>query len=87
MVTLSAFADEISADLGEQLAVLKQHNIKYMELRSVWNKNVKDFTDSEVETINGAEEAGIGVSAIGSPLGKSGLTMTLSSTLRSPPGL
>ena len=74
MVTLSAFADEISADLGEQLAVLKQHNIKYMELRSVWNKNVKDFTDSEVETIKQAlKEAGIGVSAIGSPLGKIGI--------------
>lgn len=74
MVTLSAFADEISADLAEQLTVLKQHNIKYMELRSVWNKNVKDFTDSEVETIKRElAAAGIGVSAIGSPLGKIGI--------------
>lgn len=74
MMTLSAFADEISKDLIEQLDVLIEQKIKYLELRSVWEKNVKDFTDEEVETIaNELKKRGIGVSAIGSPLGKIGI--------------
>ena len=74
MMTLSAFADEISKELTEQLDVLQEHGIKYLELRSVWGKNVKDLTDLEVEAI-GQElgKRGIGVSAIGSPLGKIGI--------------
>ncbi len=74
MVTLSAFADEISADLSEQLSVLAEHGIRHLELRSVWDKNVKDLSDSEVETVRQAlDKAGVGVSAIGSPLGKIGI--------------
>jgi 3-dehydroshikimate dehydratase len=74
MFTLSAFADEISHDLTEQLDVLAEHGIKYLELRSMWGKNVKDLTDEEVETIKKAlTDRGIGVSAIGSPLGKIGI--------------
>jgi hypothetical protein len=36
MIRLSAFADEISGDLNEQIAVLQAEHIQYINLRSVW---------------------------------------------------
>jgi len=74
MITLSAFADEISSDLQEQISVLLSHDIHYLELRGVWGKNVLDLTDDELDTVKGElDKAGIGVSAIGSPIGKVGI--------------
>jgi 3-dehydroshikimate dehydratase len=71
MIRLSAFADEISPDLDEQVAVLRREGIRYMDLRSVWNINVLDLTDDHVSKIRETLDAqGIGVAAIGSPLGK-----------------
>src|SRR5712691_7115376 len=71
MIRLSAFADEISADLDEQVAVLLSENIHFLELRGAWNTNVLDLTDQQVATIKQVlHEHGIGVSAIGSPIGK-----------------
>jgi len=71
MIRLSAFADEISSDLDEQVAVLRSENIHYLDLRGVWNTNVLDLTDTEVATIKETLHAqGMGVAAIGSPIGK-----------------
>ena len=71
MFTLSAFTDEISPELEEQLDALQSQGLRYLELRSVWAKNVLDFTDEEVRRIRTELDArGIGVSAIGSPIGK-----------------
>ena len=49
MWTLTGFADEISPELEEQLEILAQESMGYMELRSVWNTNVLDLTDDELE--------------------------------------
>ena len=71
MIRLSAFADEISADLDEQIAVLRGENIHFLELRGVWGTNVLDLSDREVADVRRAlDAASIGVSAIGSPIGK-----------------
>ena len=71
MIRLSAFADEISADLDEQIAVLTGENIRFLELRGVWGVNVLDLSDQQVAEVKRAlDRAGIGVSAIGSPIGK-----------------
>ena len=71
MIRLSAFADEISPALDEQIAVLHSESVHYIELRSVWNTNVLDLSDEQVTHIKHALfEHGIGVSAIGSPIGK-----------------
>ncbi len=71
MIHLSAFADEISPDLDEQIAVLHEQDIRLVELRSVWDTNVLDLTDAQVtRIIQRFGEEGIGVSALGSPLGK-----------------
>ena len=71
MWTLTGFADEISPDLEEQLETLAQESIGYMELRSVWNTNVLDLTDDELNRVKSSTaQRGIRISSIGSPIGK-----------------
>ena len=71
MWTLTGFADEISPELDEQVNTLAEESISYMELRSVWNTNVLDLTDKELRKVkSAAAERGIGISSIGSPIGK-----------------
>lgn len=71
MFTLSGFADEISENLDVQLDVLEELGIRYLEFRGVWGKNVLALDDKEIERVKEALDArGIGVSAIGSPIGK-----------------
>jgi sugar phosphate isomerase/epimerase len=70
-VILSGFADEISPDPGEQLAVLTAEDIRHLELRSAWSTNVADLGDAELARFAVAlSNAGVRVSAIGSPIGK-----------------
>jgi sugar phosphate isomerase/epimerase len=72
--TLSAFGDEINDDLTEQLRVLGELKIDYLELRGVWGKNVLHLSDDEVEQVRSlCAEQGMLISAIGSPIGKSPL--------------
>ncbi|HEY1620486.1 MAG TPA: sugar phosphate isomerase/epimerase family protein [Streptosporangiaceae bacterium] len=69
--TLTGFADEISADPGEQLATLAAESITHLELRSAWGVNVADLSDAQVAEFRRAlDDAGVTVSAIGSPIGK-----------------
>jgi sugar phosphate isomerase/epimerase len=69
--TLTGFADEISPELDEQLDTLTEESIGYMELRSVWNTNVLDLTDEDLGRVKSATaERGMGISSIGSPIGK-----------------
>ena len=71
MVKLSGFADEIAADAKEQIATLKETGVQYLELRGVGGKGVLDLSPEEVAAFKGQlDEAGIGVSSIGSPIGK-----------------
>ena len=71
MYTLSCFADEISPRLDEQLDVMERLNVRYMSLRSVGDVNVLNLSDAQVRSISRALKArGMGVSSIGSPIGK-----------------
>jgi sugar phosphate isomerase/epimerase len=71
MIRISAFADEISPDLAEQIAGLREAGIRYLDLRSVAHVNVLDLTDDQVASIAGTlSDAGITVATIGSPIGK-----------------
>ena len=75
MWTLSAFADEISPDLDQQLEALAGESIRHLEFRRLWNKNVLDLSDAELDTVKGAlARAGVTVSSIGSPIGKIPIT-------------
>jgi len=71
MYRISCFADEISPHLDEQLDVMERLNVRYLSLRSLENVNVLDLTDGQLREIAGALRArGMGVSSIGSPVGK-----------------
>jgi sugar phosphate isomerase/epimerase len=71
MIRLSAFADEISPDLEEQISVLHDEGIRWVELRAAWDTNVLELSDEQLALIKERfGEEGIGVSVIGSPLGK-----------------
>lgn len=71
MFKISCFADEISADLDVQIEVVKRNNIKHIELRSVWDKNILDLSWNELDIVKDKlEKNGINVSSIGSPIGK-----------------
>jgi sugar phosphate isomerase/epimerase len=70
-VTLSGFADEISADPAQQFAVLAAESITHLELRSAWSVNVADFSGVQLGAFRMfSRDAGVRVSAIGSPIGK-----------------
>lgn len=71
MLKLSAFADEISPDLDEQIRVCKEIGVTHIELRGVNKINVLDFDAAlrrEIKTK--LDAAGLGVISIGSPIGK-----------------
>jgi sugar phosphate isomerase/epimerase len=71
MFTLSAFADEISPDPQEQVDVLKACGVRHVELRSVHKTNVLDLTDLQIREFKALlDRHGMGLSAVGSPVGK-----------------
>ena len=69
--TLTGFADEIAVDLEGQIESFKSLGIGYMEIRMVDGVNITEHTLDEARAIKRRlDAAGIGVSAIGSPIGK-----------------
>ncbi len=71
MIHLSAFADEISQSPTEQIAVLAEHKIKYIEFRAIHGTNVLDLSDAQHAEFRDLLQASqFGLSAIGSPIGK-----------------
>lgn len=72
--TLSAFADEASPEFDRQIAALHRKHIPLMEIRGVDGKSILDLTDEELDVVEKKLAAGnIGISAIGSPIGKIGI--------------
>lgn len=68
---LSAFADEASPDLDEQLRVLREEGISLIELRGVDGKNCSQLTLEEADAVKAKlDAAGVKLSALGSPYGK-----------------
>ncbi len=68
---LSAFADEIDADLGVQFDHLVAEGITLIDLRSAFGKNVMQLSDTEVlEVRRLAEAAGLGFNCVASPINK-----------------
>src|SRR3954469_16341258 len=73
--TLSAFGDEIAADLGEQLSVMEREGVPALEFRGAWGQNILDLSDDDVRKAKQMlDERGMHVSAVGSPIGKVGIT-------------
>ena len=75
MIRLSAFADEISRDPVEQIDVLERLGVRHIEFRSVHGVNVLDLSDAQhAEFRDLLHRRGVGLSAIGSPIGKIKIT-------------
>lgn len=74
-IVISGFADEINPMLDEQLKVVKELGMEYISLRSADGKSIAQFTEEEVENdlLPRLRAAGVGVSSIGSPVGKVGV--------------
>jgi 3-dehydroshikimate dehydratase len=71
MLKLSAFADEIGPELDDQIRVCKENAVTHFELRGVYGKNVMDFDPAlRAEIKSKLDTNGLGVVAIGSPIGK-----------------
>lgn len=74
-IKLSAFADEYSSAFQEQIQILKQEGIKYLEIRNVDGENVASITLEKAKEIKARlDENNLKVSSIGSPLGKIDIT-------------
>jgi sugar phosphate isomerase/epimerase len=83
MIRLSALADEIAPDLDTQIAALREVGIGWLELRGVWDTNVLDLSDAQVAQVGRAlGAAGLRVSAIASPIGKTPISAPLADDRR-----
>lgn len=72
---LSSFADEASPMLEEQFDACRRHGLQYIEVRGVDKRNMADYSVEEAkEVARRFHDAGIGVSALGSPFGKIDIT-------------
>ena len=81
---LSAFADEASPMLDEQIKALQEEGISLIELRGVDGKNVSGLTIEEAQAVKiKLDAAGIRLSALGSPYGKASLGQTFDEHLAS----
>jgi sugar phosphate isomerase/epimerase len=72
---LSALSDEINADLGVALDVMRTEGLTEIEVRTVAGKNVLDLSDAEAQRAAAQiRDAGFTVSGLASPIGKSPIT-------------
>lgn len=72
---ISGFADEIHKDLDTQTEVLKSLGQRFIELRSADGINIADMTTEKAQEVKARlDAAGIAVSALGTPIGKIGIT-------------
>lgn len=71
---ISGFADEIAQELDVQIEAVSRLGIQYIEMRGVDGNNLIYHPDAKVKDIKQKlEDAGIKLSALGSPLGKIGI--------------
>lgn len=74
-ILISGFADEISSDFDAQLKTVTTLGMKYISLRSADGTGIADYSPEEVreKLLPRLTAAGVGVSSIGSPIGKVGI--------------
>jgi len=69
---ISGFSDEISSDFDTQLEVVSKLGMHYISLRGIDGKNIGDFSVEDVKenVLPRLQKWNVGVSSIGSPIGK-----------------
>lgn len=71
---LSGFSDEIDASIVKQFEHLNKLGIRFFEPRGIDGKNIADLSEEEAYALKDVmERYGIGVSSVGSPIGKIGI--------------
>ncbi len=74
-IILTGFADEIAASLDTQMQVLEKLHMNHIEMRGVDGRNFVEYSETEAREIKKRLEArGFALSAVGSPIGKIGIT-------------
>lgn len=74
MWTITGFADEVADDFAAQLETMTALGVRFIELRSAWGVRVLDLSDAQLRLAKSMlDDAGIGVSALGTDLGKIGI--------------
>ena len=72
---ITGFADEIDPALTVQMDTLDRLDIHYIETRGIDGKNISEYTPAEARAIHARlADRGFAVSALGSPIGKIGIT-------------
>ena len=72
---ISAFADEYSSDIDEQIDALRRNNVKMIELRNIGDKNAMELTQKQIgEVAKKISAAGLKVSSFGSQIGRLPIT-------------
>ena len=75
MWTLTGFGDEVADDLDQQVELLNELGVRYIEFRSAWGINVLKLDDEQLALVKQTlDRAGIAVSSVGSPIGKISIT-------------
>ena len=74
-IHISGFADEIGQDFDKQLSVVKELGMNYICVRSAGPKSIAQFSPQEFtdELWTKMQAAGVGMSSVGSPIGKVGV--------------
>ncbi len=75
MLKISGFGDEIVEDFEGQLSHMRDMNLNYIALRNLWGTNILDLNPKQKKTAKELlRDYGMGVSEIGSPIGKVSIT-------------
>lgn len=68
---MTGFADEAAADLAGQIRALQANDLHFVELRQVDGINIGSFSEEKARSVSRSlADAQIGVSCLGSPIGK-----------------
>ena len=67
MIRLSAFADEISPDLEEQIVVLSSEKVRFLDLRGVWKARASVIARSKWWRCS-SNELSMGTFPMGEPI-------------------
>ena len=72
---ISAFADEFSSNIDEQIDALRQNGVKMIEVRNIGQKNAMELTPKAIgEVAKKIKASGLTVSSLGSQIGRLPIT-------------
>lgn len=71
MIRLSCFADEIAPALTDQIHVLRDLGLRFLEIRTVDNVNVMELPERTLHFVRrSCDDTGLSITCVSSPIGK-----------------